>query len=113
MGARHIFDVNWLEQNVLLPVTGYESTDQYYDAANSKPKISSLRTPTLFFASEDDPFLAGLPDSQCTENPWTISAVTARGGHCAFLEGPYPHSSLINRVVVEYFEATLALHSQG
>ena len=44
----------------------------------------------MLLLSQDDPFLGVLPDAECSLNPFTLLAVTARGGHVAFLQGMMP-----------------------
>lgn len=81
----------WLIQHydarAVAALFGYADAAAYYDDASSLAHIPGVRTPTLYLAARDDPFLGKLPTDLVAANPATALAVTDRGGHCAFL-GP-------------------------
>ena len=56
----------------------YSSTEEYYRDGSSQQYIPHISTPSLFLVSEDDPFLGQVPIEECSTNPNTILAVTAR-----------------------------------
>ncbi len=56
----------------------YSSKEEYYKDGSSQHYIPHITTPSLFLVSEDDPFLGRLPIEECSSNPSTILAVTAR-----------------------------------
>lgn len=56
----------------------YSSTEEYYRDGSSQHYIPHITTPALFLCAEDDPFLGRLPVEECSANPNTILAVTAR-----------------------------------
>jgi predicted alpha/beta-fold hydrolase len=43
---------------MLLPFFGFKDRMEYYADASSIRRIPHIRTPMLFFASEDDPFIS-------------------------------------------------------
>ena len=61
----------------------YSSTEEYYRDGSSQHYIPHIKTPSLFLVAEDDPFLGRLPIEECSANPNTILAVTARWAPCA------------------------------
>ncbi len=56
----------------------YNSTEEYYRDGSSQHYIPHITTPALFLCAEDDPFLGRLPIEECSANPSTVLAVTAR-----------------------------------
>jgi predicted alpha/beta-fold hydrolase len=67
---------------------GFADAKSYYAAGASANFIPRVRTPMLFVAAEDDPFLGALPLRECLSNPHTALALTSAGGHCAHLQVP-------------------------
>jgi len=103
-----------VEEKLICPLFGFESREEYYRNASSIHRIPHIRTPMLFYASADDPFIRRHPEKECASNPYTICALTKHGGHCAFMDGilPVGHTRM-TKTVREYFEATLHLHRQA
>jgi abhydrolase domain-containing protein 1/3 len=93
---------------------GYNSREEYYQFASSLRYIPSIKTPSLFLLSEDDPFLGVLPDEECSMNPWTLLAVCKRGGHVAFLSGLLPiiGPAWMDNAVLEFFESNIEIDSR-
>lgn len=84
---------------------------EYYQAASSLPHIPKIRTPILFLAAEDDVFLGELPIRQCSSNPYTLLAITSRGGHVAFLTGLWPFGQAwMDQVALDFLQVSRALH---
>ena len=76
---------------VVAAMAGHASAGAYYAAASSAAHIPRIATtPTLFLAAGDDPFLGALPEVEVLASPCTALAVSAHGGHCAFLRGGWP-----------------------
>ena len=61
-----------------LRLCSYSSTEEYYRDGSSQQYIPHISTPSLFLVAEDDPFLGQVPVEECSANPNTILAVTAR-----------------------------------
>ncbi|GAX75445.1 hypothetical protein CEUSTIGMA_g2889.t1 [Chlamydomonas eustigma] len=87
---------------------GYSSRLEYYGHASSLEYIPNIRTPTLFLQSKDDPFLGVLPDMECSDNPYTLLAATARGGHVAFMQGLMPLGrAYMDDAVIQFLDSVL------
>ena len=56
----------------------YTDVEQYYIDGSSEGYVPLIRTPTLYLASQDDPFVGRLPIPECSANPNTVLAVTSR-----------------------------------
>lgn len=65
-------------EGVICVLARHASADQYYAAASARRHIPAIRTPTLFLASADDPFLGAVPADEVAANPHTLLALTAR-----------------------------------
>lgn len=101
-------------EEVGIPRTfGYNSRAEYYEDSSSLKYIPQIKTPSLILLSRDDPFVGTIPDAECRANPHTLLAVTAHGGHVAFLQGWWPFKlSWMDNAVMEFLEQVLARHPQ-
>ena len=72
------------------PLHGFRDAADYYRRSSSSAFLASVRTPTLLIQSRDDPFLprSALPTEIMDHNPHLVQALTDRGGHVGFVEGP-------------------------
>ncbi len=59
-------------------VSRYDSVEEYYKHGSSEQYIPHITTPSLFLVAQDDPFMGQLPIAECSANPNTVLAVTAR-----------------------------------
>ncbi|KAK9843809.1 hypothetical protein WJX81_007172 [Elliptochloris bilobata] len=82
--------------------------DEYFSAARAHRHIPAIRTPTLFLGAADDPFLGNLPLEEAAANPYTLLALTSRGGHVGFLSGAVPLGRVWMDDVVAQFLAAAA-----
>lgn len=97
-----------IEGGTLPHSLGYSTPGEYHRDASSQHYIPSIRTPSLFLAAQDDPFVGYLPKQECSANPNTVLAVTARGGHVGFLTGAWPFkSSWMDHVLMDFLETAL------
>ncbi|KNC53057.1 abhydrolase domain-containing protein 3 [Thecamonas trahens ATCC 50062] len=73
---------------VTVPVFGHKDVDDYYRHATVAGRISGIKIPTLFLSAADDPIVPEpiIPTDDIAANPYTMAAITRRGGHCAWLE---------------------------
>jgi len=71
------------------PHFGFKDAADYYHRASAMRIIERVRVPALIIAAEDDPFVPPQPfrDRKVTGNPNIQVALSAHGGHCAFV-GP-------------------------
>ncbi|KAL6764005.1 Alpha/Beta hydrolase protein [Haematococcus lacustris] len=103
--AMQHWEMGAIEDEGIPHTFGFSNRQEYYEASNSLQYIPFIRTPTLFLVSKDDPFLGVLPDEECSANPHTLLAATARGGHVAFLEGLWPLGpAFMDRAVLQFLE---------
>ncbi len=75
---------------VTAPLHGFRDADDYYRRSSSAAFVEDIRVPTLVLHSRDDPFLpeTSIPRAALDANPFVTAALTPRGGHVGFLEGP-------------------------
>lgn len=91
---------------VTAPLHGFRDTDDYWTRASSKPLLGHIAVPTLVLNAQDDPFLP----AQALPAPDEVSpAVTIefphRGGHVAFVSGPFPgHIGWLPERLLHFFD---------
>lgn len=68
------------------PLHGFESAEDYWERASSRPLLTKIRIPTLLAQAANDPFLAGacFPHEEAKVNPAFQLQVTDSGGHVGF-----------------------------
>ncbi|KAG8923419.1 hypothetical protein FRC02_011157 [Tulasnella sp. 418] len=74
-------------RDFIAPLSGAIDVAEFCDITSSAPKISHIRTPTLFINALDDPMFPRkhLPFDAVRKNPYTAMAVTSRGGHLGWI----------------------------
>jgi uncharacterized protein len=84
-------DLYQFDDLVTAPLHGFESADDYWTRASSKPDLHRVQLPTLLVHARNDPFLSGrsLPRSD-EVSPHVRLEYYAAGGHAAFVTGPFP-----------------------
>jgi predicted alpha/beta-fold hydrolase len=97
---RHFDDV------VTAPLHGFRDAEDYWMRASAKPWLTRIHVPTLILNARDDPFL---PESALPTEREVSAAVKlefpARGGHCAFVSGPFPGNiEWLPRRLLHFFE---------
>eukprot|EP01135_Chromosphaera_perkinsii_P002764 Nk52_evm132s226 gene=Nk52_evmTU132s226 len=92
------------DTRVTAPMFGFDSLEHYYTHISPHSKVYDVKIPLLCLNAVDDPFcpVTSIPFDDIKENPNIILALTARGGHVAFLEGTFYTQSFVDRVVSEY-----------
>ncbi|KAK9832174.1 hypothetical protein WJX74_001666 [Apatococcus lobatus] len=106
---RQFWTIGQFDERIMSKMMGFQSAQEYYQAASSLPQIPKIRTPILFLAAEDDVFLGELPIRQCSSNPYTLLAITSRGGHVAFLTGLWPFGQAwMDQVALDFLQAVLS-----
>ena len=107
-GLRFAYLIQHFDDAYVAQAAGYPDSAAYYAAGSAATHIPGIRTPTLFLSSADDPFLGALPEAEVAANPDVALAVTARGGHCAFLQGAWPFGpAWADGAVVQWVGAAL------
>jgi len=92
---------------VTAPVHGFAGVDDYWTRASSKPWLRHIAVRTLMINARDDPFLpcAALP-SQHDVSPSVTLEQPDRGGHVAFVGGPFPGNlRWLPHRILEFFGA--------
>jgi predicted alpha/beta-fold hydrolase len=86
--ARDLYQFDGL---VTAPLHGFESADDYWSRASSKPDLRHIALPTLLIHARNDPFLPGqnLPRRDEVSAQVELEYSDA-GGHAAFVTGPFP-----------------------
>jgi predicted alpha/beta-fold hydrolase len=84
--------VRQFDEAFTAPHHGFRDAADYYHRASAMRVIDRIRVPALIITADDDPFVPPAPfrDALVTSNPSLRLAITAGGGHCAFVERPSP-----------------------
>ncbi|MDQ7988008.1 MAG: hydrolase [Candidatus Dactylopiibacterium sp.] len=88
------------------PLHGFESADDYYRRASSRPLLRHIAVPTLLLHALNDPFTPpeALP-AQSEISPLIRLELPREGGHAGFVTGPFPgRLDWLPRRLLEYFE---------
>ncbi len=94
---------------------GFASTEDFHAATNPMVVADAVAVPLLILNAADDPVctLANVDEhrSLFERVPESLLVLTARGSHCAFLEGHRRPRSWAHRMIAEYFAAVHALRA--
>jgi len=84
-----------LEYLYTVPVFGFESPEDYWQKASSKPYLSQINKPTLLINAEDDSFLAKecFPREEAGDSDTFFLEITKFGGHVGFMSSFKPHEN--------------------
>jgi uncharacterized protein len=88
------------------PLHGFRGAEHYWQTASSKPWLRSVAVPLLALNARDDPIVPteSLPTPQLT-SPSVLLEQPQRGGHAAFVCGPWPGElGFIPRRILQFFE---------
>ena len=92
-------------QGLLVKQSGCRCDRRCDRTGNSDPPPPAL-------LAQDDPFVGEIPVAQCAANPHTLLAVTARGGHVAFLQGLWPlGTAYMDTAVTQFLGSVLKLRA--
>ncbi len=87
---RQVYTVRDFDEAYTAPHHGFRDADDYYYRASALRVVDRIAVPALIVASENDPFVP--PEQfrrpEVTNNPHITVAITAEGGHCAFVAEP-------------------------
>lgn len=92
------------DRTVICPLFGFTDPDDYYRRCSAKPKLASIRTPTLLIQANDDPFMypATLPTP--AELGDAVTLAVRAGGHVGFVDGlPWKPRYWLEERVAAYF----------
>ena len=84
-----------LEKLYTVPVFGFESPEDYWKKASSKPYLSKIDRPTLLVNAKDDTFLspACYPTKAALQSKYFYLEITDYGGHCGFIQSFKPQEN--------------------
>ena len=84
-----------LEKLYTVPVFGFESPEDYWKKASSKPYLSKIDRPTLLVNAKDDTFLspACFPTKAALQSKNFYLEITDYGGHCGFIQSFKPQEN--------------------
>ena len=84
-----------LEHLYTVPVFGFESPEDYWQKASSKPYLPKINKPTLLINAEDDSFLAKecFPYEEAGDSDTFFLEVTKYGGHVGFMTSFKQHEN--------------------
>jgi predicted alpha/beta-fold hydrolase len=90
--AARVQSIRDFDEYVTAPNCGFASADDYYHHAASAGVLDRIRVPALVLHALDDPFIRLTPATRALlqGNDGIRLVESARGGHCAFLEGSTP-----------------------
>ncbi|WP_347175226.1 YheT family hydrolase [Polaribacter uvawellassae] len=76
-----------LEHLYTVPVFGFESPEDYWQKASSKPYLTKINKPTLLINAKDDSFLSPecFPYKEASDSEFFFLEVTKYGGHVGFI----------------------------
>jgi predicted alpha/beta-fold hydrolase len=81
-----------LEYLYTVPVFGFNSPEDYWEKASSKPYLEKIRTPTLLINAKDDTFLSNAcyPFDEAHDSDYFFLEAPNYGGHCGFMSSFKP-----------------------
>ena len=104
-----------LEHLYTVPVFGFDSPEDYWQKASSKPYLSKIKKPTLLINAEDDSFLGKecFPFEEARNSDTFYLEVTKYGGHVGFLSSFKQEENRwlekrISRFIKENIQITIA-----
>jgi hypothetical protein len=103
LASRDLFE---FDETFTAPLHGYRGALHYWQQASAKPWLRSVAVPLLALNARDDPFVPArsLPTPQAT-SPHVLLEQPARGGHAAFVLGPWPGDlGFVPQRIFEFFE---------
>jgi len=93
----------------LMRQLGFADRAGYYRHACSTNYLPHVRTPALMLVARDDPFLGTVPARLCSASPWTVLALTRRGGHIGWAHGLAGQRCWSDAAAADWLLAALAL----
>ncbi|MDP9000846.1 MAG: alpha/beta fold hydrolase, partial [Myxococcota bacterium] len=106
---RRVRSIRAYDRQVIAPMHGFASAEDYYTRASAGPLVDRIRVPTLFVHAEDDPMVPPhtVRDWLEAAPPALEQAWTNRGGHVGWFAG-LSESSWVNTWALNQTRAFLA-----
>ena len=89
-GLWKVWSIRAFDDRYTAPCHGFNGAADYYQRASAMRVIDRVARPALILSAADDPFVPPeIFDAPAVRNnPHITTVITARGGHCAFVEPP-------------------------
>lgn len=101
-----------LEHLYTVPVFGFESPEDYWQKASSKPYLSSIKKPTLLINAKDDTFLSKecFPFEEAENSKFFFLEQTKFGGHVGFMTSFNPkENTWLEHRIARFIEENIQL----
>jgi predicted alpha/beta-fold hydrolase len=84
--ASHETSILTFDNDITCPMNGYTDRADYYDRASSSHRIPSIKIPTFFLNSLDDPVVhkSAIDYDGINSNPNCFLGITKHGGHIGY-----------------------------
>jgi uncharacterized protein len=102
-----------LEHLYTVPVFGFDSPEDYWRKASSKPYLSMINQPTLLINAQDDSFLGAecFPFEEAESSDNFFLEVTKYGGHVGFISTFNQHESRwLEKRISRFIEENIQIH---
>lgn len=89
------------------PVFGFDSPEDYWEKASSKPYLPLIKRPCLLITSLDDPFLSKecFPNEEAGDSDYFHLMTTKYGGHVGFVVGfKSPQNRWLEQRIIEFLK---------
>ena len=98
------------DARVTVPLNGFESVEQYYQAVDLRPHLSKIRVPHLLVQARNDRFLSSAcyPIKLAKNDPYLQLEMPRHGGHCGFITHDPDGYWWMERRVFTFIEAQLS-----
>lgn len=102
-----------ISEQVLAPMFGFKSLNDYYDATQTVGELHKIKVPTFFLNAIDDPTIdsALYPYKELENNDYIVSAFTNRGGHCGHFTGGFRPYQWFTCLYIDFLEFLEARHN--
>lgn len=96
-----------LDSCYTIKTLGLSTIDEYYGQLSIYPRINTFKVPIMCINAIDDPFTKSefYPTIMAQESQNLVLVTTEEGGHTGFIQGLYGNESLLDNVIIEWFDA--------
>jgi predicted alpha/beta-fold hydrolase len=104
-GLWKVWSIRAFDDRYTAPHHGFQGASDYYHRASAMRVIDRVARPALILSAADDPFVPPeiFDAPALRQNHHIKTVITARGGHCAFVEAPSGYDGYYaERAVVEF-----------
>lgn len=109
-GYEQIRTFREFDERYTAPLCGFESAEDYWARAASRPLLARIRVPTLLVNALDDPFLgeACTPREEALRHPFLHLETPRSGGHVGFVGVGRPWDFWAESRAVEFCEGVVS-----